>query len=161
MQEIASSGFYTINGCGDNVRNFMACPLSHYSKYFDGNAFAERAAKYFRLPTQSYIDVCDIDPKYLRDERKTGENFEYGDRLLNRKFKIGISAVDRDEKTGEYVPDNCVEVRTDDIGVVPILDGGSTVNIQSGGAINLNCNSSSTGQQQFKEIKTEPNFDGK
>ena len=36
MQEIASSGFYTLNGCGDNVRNFMACPLSHYSKYFDG-----------------------------------------------------------------------------------------------------------------------------
>jgi sulfite reductase beta subunit-like hemoprotein len=127
MQQIASSGFYTINGCGDNVRNFMACPLSHYSKYFDGVAFAERAAKYFRLPTQSYIEIFEIDPKYLRDDRKTGEKFEYGERLLNRKFKIGISAVDRDEKTGEYVPDNCVEVRTDDIGVVPLLDGGSKV----------------------------------
>jgi sulfite reductase beta subunit-like hemoprotein len=127
MQQIASSGFYTLNGCGDNVRNFMACPLSHYSKYFDGVAFAEKAAKYFRLPTQSYIEIFEIDPKYLRDDRKTGEKFEYGDRLLNRKFKVGISAVDRDEKTGEYVPDNCVEVRTDDIGVVPLLDGGDKV----------------------------------
>ncbi|MDA4118486.1 MAG: nitrite/sulfite reductase, partial [Thaumarchaeota archaeon] len=127
MQEIASSGFYTINGCGDNVRNFMACPLSNYSKAFDATSFAQKAAKYFRLPTSSYIEIFEIDPKYLRDDRKTGEKFEYGDRLLNRKFKIGIAAIDRDEKTGEYVNDNCVEVRTDDIGVVPILDDGSRV----------------------------------
>jgi sulfite reductase beta subunit-like hemoprotein len=127
MKEIASSGFYTINGCGDNVRNLMACPLSHYSKYFNGVAFAEKAANYFRLPTSAYIEIFEIDPKYLRDARKPTERFEYGDRLLNRKFKIGISGVERDEKTGEYIPDNCVEVRTDDIGVVPILDGGSKV----------------------------------
>jgi sulfite reductase beta subunit-like hemoprotein len=127
IKEIASSGFYTINGCGDNVRNFTACPLSTYSKYFNATAFAERAAKYFRLPTAGYIEIFEIDPKYLRDDRKTGEKFEYGDRLLNRKFKVAIAAVDRDEKTGEYTPDNCVEVRTDDIGVVPVLDGGSKV----------------------------------
>jgi len=127
MQEIASSGFYTINGCGDNVRNFVACPLSTYSNYFNATAFAMRAAKYFRLPTASYIEIFEIDPKYLRDDRKAGEKFEYGDRLLNRKFKISIAGVDRDEKTGQYVPDNCVEVRTDDIGVVPVLDGGSKV----------------------------------
>ena len=127
MQEIASSGFYTINGCGDNVRNFTACPLSTYSKYFNATAFAQRAATYFRLPTAGYIQIFEIDPKYLRDDRKTGERFEYGDRLLNRKFKIAIAAIDRDEETGEYIADNCVEVRTDDIGVVPMLDGGSKV----------------------------------
>ena len=127
MQEIASSGFYTINGCGDNVRNFVACPLSTYSRYFDATAFALKAAKYFMLPTASYIEIFEIDPKYLRDDRKTGEKFEYGDRLLNRKFKISIAGVDRDEETGEYIPDNCVEVRTDDIGVVPILGGASKV----------------------------------
>lgn len=127
IKEIASSGFYTINGCGDNVRNFVACPLSSYSKYFNATAFAERAAKYFRLPTAGYIEIFEIDPKYVRDDRKTGEKFEYGDRLLNRKFKISIAGVDLDEKTGEHVADNCVEVRTDDIGVVPILDGGSKV----------------------------------
>ena len=127
MQEIASSGFYTINGCGDNVRNFMACPLSHYSKAFDATAFAGKAAKYFRLPTSSYIEIFEIDPGYLRDSRGPGERFEYGDRLLNRKFKIGIAAIDRDEKTGQYINDNCVEVRTDDIGVVPILNGESKV----------------------------------
>ncbi|HUI01318.1 MAG TPA: nitrite/sulfite reductase [Nitrososphaerales archaeon] len=127
IKEIASSGFYTINGCGDNVRNFVACPLSSYSKYFNATAFAAKAAKYFRLPTAGYIEIFEIDPKYLRDDRKEGERFEYGDRLLNRKFKISVAGVERDEKTGEYLPDNCVEVRTDDIGVVPIIDGGSDV----------------------------------
>ncbi len=127
VQEIASSGFYTINGCGDNVRNLTACPLSSYSRVFDATAFAKRAAKYFRLPTSSYIEIFEIDPKYLRDDRTPGKKFEYGDNLLNRKFKIGIAGVDRDEKTGEYINDNCVEVRTDDVGVVPILDGGSKV----------------------------------
>lgn len=127
MKEIASSGFYTINGCGDNVRNFVACPVSSYSRYFNATAFAARAAKYFRLPTAGYIEIFEIDPKYLRDERKPDERFDYGDRLLNRKFKISIAGVDRDEGTGGYVPDNCVEVRTDDIGVVPLLDGGDEV----------------------------------
>jgi hypothetical protein len=41
------------------------------------------------------------------------------------------------------------------------VNGGSTVNIQSGGAINLNCGSSSTATPPFKEIQTDPNFDGK
>lgn len=127
IQEIASSGFYTINGCGDNVRNIAACPVSSYSRYFNATAFATKAARYFQLPTASYIEIFEIDPKYIRDERKPGERFEYGEKLLNRKFKIAIAGVDRDNDTGEYVPDNCVEVRTDDIGVVPVLEGGSEV----------------------------------
>jgi len=38
--------------------------------------------------------------------------------LLNRKFKIAFSAlyIDGDKKV---VPDNCVELRTNDIGVAP------------------------------------------
>ncbi|MDG6914933.1 MAG: nitrite/sulfite reductase [Nitrososphaerota archaeon] len=127
MQEIASSGFYTINGCGDNVRNLVACPISSYSRYFDAAAFAARAARYFRLPTGGYIEIFEIDPKYVRDDRAPGEKFEYGDRLLNRKFKISVAGVERDERTGDYVADNCVEVRTDDVGVVPMLGGGSKV----------------------------------
>jgi sulfite reductase beta subunit-like hemoprotein len=127
IQEIASSGFYTINGCGDNVRNLVACPLSYYSKVWNANAFAQKAATYFRLPTSAYIEIFEIDPKYLRDDRAAGQRFEYGDRLLNRKFKIGISAVESDPETGQYIQDNCVEVRTDDIGVVPMLDAGNKV----------------------------------
>jgi sulfite reductase beta subunit-like hemoprotein len=145
IQGIARSGFYTMNGCGDNVRNTMGCPLSRYSKVFDANALAQRVGKYFRLPSAAYIEIFQIDPSYMRNE-ELGENFvdgsdggdgedqfrergcgstsrfEYGPNLLNRKFKIGFSAFQFDEQTGKYVPDNCVELRTDDIGIAPILE---------------------------------------
>jgi sulfite reductase beta subunit-like hemoprotein len=32
VRGIAKSGFYSINGCGDNVRNVMGCTLSYYSE---------------------------------------------------------------------------------------------------------------------------------
>ncbi len=123
VREIAKSGFYTINGCGDNTRNVMGCPLSTYSKVFNANEWAQKVGKYFRLPTAAYLEIFEIDPSYLRDERGPGEKFEYGMNLLNRKFKIAFSALHRDEDTGEYQPDNCVELRTNDIGVAPILNG--------------------------------------
>ncbi|MEM9754171.1 MAG: nitrite/sulfite reductase, partial [Planctomycetota bacterium] len=31
VQKLATTGFYTLNGCGDNVRNVMGCPLSKFS----------------------------------------------------------------------------------------------------------------------------------
>jgi sulfite reductase (NADPH) hemoprotein beta-component len=123
IQRIASSSFYTINGCGDNTRNVMGCPLSAYSRVFNANDWAQKVGRYFRLPTAAYIEIFQIDPNYLRDERGVGERFEYGPNLLNRKFKIAFSALHTDEKTGEVRPDNCVELRTNDIGVAPILEG--------------------------------------
>jgi sulfite reductase beta subunit-like hemoprotein len=137
-QQIARSGFYTLNGCGDNVRNTVGCPLSRYSKLFNANALAQRVGKYFRLPSAAYVEIFEIDRNYLRNPDDIGEvsdseegggssrcgvsKFEYGPGLLNRKFKIGFSAVNFDEMTGKYLPDDCVELRTNDIGVAPILE---------------------------------------
>jgi sulfite reductase (NADPH) hemoprotein beta-component len=123
VQEIAKSGFYTINGCGDNTRNVMGCPLSHNSPIFDANTWAQKAGKYFRLPTSAYIEIFQIDPNYLREaeERLPDERFQYGTNLLNRKFKIAFSAI-HFHGDSSYRPDNCVELRTNDIGVAPILD---------------------------------------
>lgn len=131
VREIAESGFYTINGCGDNVRNVMGCPLSYFSRIFDANAWAQKAGKYFRLPTASYLEVFGIDPNYLRgSSEEPGEGrFHYGTNLLNRKFKIAFSAVHAGPD-GTYAPDNCVEMRTDDIGVAPIVDDGNVTRCQ-------------------------------
>ena len=122
VREIAASGFYTINGCGDNVRNVMGCPLSTVSGFYDANAWAQMVGKYFRLPTSSYIEIFEIDPSYLRksEERKADEKFQYGPNLLNRKFKIAFSAVHFNEEKKTYTYDNCIELRTNDIGVAPI-----------------------------------------
>jgi len=130
VREIAASGFYTINGCGDNVRNVMGCPLSTYSSVFNANAWAQKAGKYFRLPTAAYMEVFAINPNHLRQagEAVGGDgdgdslgHFEYGSNLLNRKFKIAFSAIHYDERTGSFKADNCVEMRTNDIGIAPIL----------------------------------------
>ena len=128
IREIAKSGFFTINGCGDNTRNVIGCPLSFYSKIFNANKWAQKVGKYFALPTAAYIEVFEIDLNYLRKagllDREIGvTRFDYGANQLNRKFKIAFSAIYYDEEKKKYVPDDCVELRTNDIGIAPIVNG--------------------------------------
>jgi|ECHhosMinimDraft_1075155.scaffolds.fasta_scaffold00542_4 sulfite reductase (NADPH) hemoprotein beta-component len=129
IREIASSGFFSLNGCGDNVRNTMACPLSRYSTVFDGNSLARDIANYFKLPTGAYIQVFEIYPSPRLEERPPEGQFDYPENLLPRKFKIGISALVKGED-GSYRGDNCIEVRTNDIGVVPLLRDGKVESFQ-------------------------------
>ncbi len=139
VREIAESGFYTLNGCGDNVRNTMGCPLGQFSKVFNSNLWAQRAGKYFRLPTAAFIEIFAIDPKYLRKEGEkvpgsdgddSSGHFDYGNNLLNRKFKIAFSGILYDEEKKAYRQENCVEVRTNDIGIVPILENSKVTRAQ-------------------------------
>ena len=127
VRGVAESGFYSLNGCGDNVRNVMGCPASPFSKIYDANTWAQKAGRYFRLPTAAFIEIFAIDPNYLRDAE---ERFQYGPNLLNRKFKIGFSAIHLDEEKQTYVPDNCVELRTNDIGIAPIVEGDRVTKFQ-------------------------------
>ena len=115
---IAEKGYNSLNGCGDNTRNVMACPFSRFSDVFNGNAWARKAGDYFQLPLEPFIEVWAIDPKQID---KPKESFQYGQQLLNRKFKIGFSAVHRDEQSGKLYNENCVEVLTNDMGVVPVI----------------------------------------
>jgi sulfite reductase (NADPH) hemoprotein beta-component len=137
VHEIAKSEFYTINGCGDNVRNVVGCPFSHYSSIYNANAWAQKAGRYFRLPAAAYIEIFAIDPAYLRESgERLAENdgdegrFQYGPNLLNRKFKIAFSAVHFNEERDVYEADNCVELRTNDIGVAPIIQDGKVDKFQ-------------------------------
>jgi sulfite reductase beta subunit-like hemoprotein len=129
IKDISESGFFTMNGCGDNTRNVVGCPLSYHSTIFNANLWAQRVGKYFALPTAAYIEIFEIDPKYLRnanlEERIPGvSRFDYGPNQLNRKFKIAFSAIHYDEVNKKYVPDNCVELRTNDIGIAPVIKYG-------------------------------------
>ncbi len=127
VRATAKSGLFSLNGCGDNVRNTMSCPLSHGSKLLDGSRWAQIAADYFRLPVQPFIEIFSIDPKYARQE---GETFRYGPQLLNRKFKIAFSSIYENPETGKLTQDNCVELRTNDLGVSPILRDGKVQSFQ-------------------------------
>ncbi len=120
VQEIAATGFYTLNGCGDNVRNVMGCPMSKFTDVPGANAFAmaHEYGAYFRLPAAPHIQVFAVDPNHIHDPT---QQYAYGQRLLNRKFKIGFSTVQRDAD-GRLVGDNCVELRTNDLGISPVLN---------------------------------------
>lgn len=127
IKTLAESDLRSLNGCGDNTRNVMGCPLSRYSDVYNANAWAQKAGAYFQLPIEPFIEIFSIDPKYIR---KPEESFSYTTRLLNRKFKIAFSTVHRDEKSGRLVPDNCVEALTNDMAIVPVVEGNKVAAFQ-------------------------------
>lgn len=127
IKRIAESGWNTLNGCGDNTRNTMSCPLSGCSNVFNATTWAHRVGRYFQLPMDAFIEIFSIDPNYIR---RPEESFQYGPNLLNRKFKIGFSTVHRDPASGILVPDNCVEMRTNDLGIAPYVKNNKLADFQ-------------------------------
>ncbi len=127
VKTLAENDKRSLNGCGDNTRNVMGCPLSAYSAIFDANAWAQKVGAYFQLPLEPYIKVFEIDPAKIR---KPGESFKYAPNLLNRKFKISFSTVHRSLETGKIVADNCVEALTNDLAIAPIVENGKVAAFQ-------------------------------
>ena len=127
VKTLAEGGLNTLNGCGDNTRNVMGCPLSHFSDIFNANAWAQKAGRYFQLPLDPFIEIFSIDPNYIR---KPEESFQYGPQLLNRKFKIAFASVHQDPQTKKIITDNCVEALTNDIGIIPIAENGKVGKFQ-------------------------------
>ena len=121
VRRVAESGFYSLNACGDNVRNIMGCPISRFSNSYNAHAHAEEFGDYFQLPLEPHLEVFAIDPS--APPRDPGDKFQYGTSLLNRKFKIAFAATVRDPETGVLLNDNCVECRTNDLGVAPVIEG--------------------------------------
>ncbi len=119
VRRVAQTGFYTLNGCGDNTRNVMGCPLSKFSDLYNAHALAHKFGHYFQLPAAAHIQVFAVDTTLIRDAE---QHFNYGPQLLNRKFKIAFSAAHRNQETGDIEYDNCVELRTNDMGIAPIFD---------------------------------------
>lgn len=135
VREVARTGFFALNGCGDNTRNVMGCPLSRHSLLYNAHAAAQRYGRFFELPAEAHIRIFEIDPSWRRFDgtpagEERGEKYAYGPQLLNRKFKIAFSAVHRNLQTGEIEYDNCVELRTNDLGVAPVVEGGQVVAFQ-------------------------------
>ncbi|CAM2007758.1 hypothetical protein [Acanthopleuribacter pedis] len=136
IQRSAEQGLLSLNGCGDNVRNVMACPFSRNSPDFDAHAWAAKVADYFQLPAQPFIQIFAIDPNQIREDNaaeaaavKGKTRFEYGPGLLNRKFKIAFGAVHRNAD-GILENDNCTELRTHDMGVSPVIENNQVSGFQ-------------------------------
>ncbi len=117
----------SLAACGDVNRNVMACPAPDTSRR---HALLEEVADelnarllpkseaYYQLwldgerqplPAEATPDLVDSKPVAKADDVEP----IYGRTYLPRKFKIGIA----------YPEDNCVDVFTQDVGIVPVMDG--------------------------------------
>lgn len=131
LREINRIKLTTLAACGDVNRNVMACPAPIRSTVYEQmQALSQELAEHFRPKTTGYYDI------WLKDEN--GEETDvtefkpvdepiYGARYLPRKFKMGIALPE----------DNCVDLYTQDLGLLAIVENGSIVgyNVLTGGGM--------------------------
>ncbi len=113
-----NENFVPTNGaCGDVNRNTMAGPVSDItgSGAFNAQELAREISENLSFKTTAYYDVWMDGEMMTKDEPPPSNEIEpmYGKAYLPRKFKIGIAE--------EH--DNSVDVHTNDIGVVPVING--------------------------------------
>jgi sulfite reductase (ferredoxin) len=121
---INSSLLTTLGACGDVVRNVMACPLPRPERTAAIEPIVAEMVARFRPQTESYWELWVDGEKAVSSEKPSTETLAaldsidpvepiYGTAYLPRKFKIGIA----------WPGDNCVDIYTHDVGIVPTLDG--------------------------------------
>jgi sulfite reductase (ferredoxin) len=106
----------TLAACGDVNRNVMACPAPVCSRaQAQVQEIAQQIALHLAPRSHAYHEIW-IDGEQVKTVRSSeGEETEpiYGPTYLPRKFKIGVA----------FPGDNCVDVYTQDIGLVACLEG--------------------------------------
>ena len=125
-----NENFVPTNGaCGDVNRNTVAGPVSDITGggAFDAQKLAREIAENLSFKTPAYYDVWMDGEMLTKDAPPDGEVEPlYGKAYLPRKFKIGIAE--------EH--DNSVDAHTNDIGIVPVVNGGlKGYNILVGGGL--------------------------
>jgi sulfite reductase (ferredoxin) len=119
---INASLLTTLGACGDVVRNVMACPFPDPERTAILDPLVADIVRRFRPQTESYWELwvdgeraVSAEPIPVLDPIDAVEPV-YGAVYLPRKFKIAVA----------WPGDNCVDVYTNDVGVVPTLSDGLT-----------------------------------
>ncbi|MBK8139200.1 MAG: NADPH-dependent assimilatory sulfite reductase hemoprotein subunit [Chloroflexi bacterium] len=123
LRELNARLVTCLGACGDIVRNVMACPAPTADperRAVQDFAFSLSNALFPR--TNAYHQIW-LDGEQLIDDSEIDDPV-YGRAYLPRKFKIGIA----------YAGDNCVDVYTNDLGLVAIFD-----DVQKLAGFNLLC----------------------
>ncbi|MBI1978039.1 MAG: NADPH-dependent assimilatory sulfite reductase hemoprotein subunit, partial [Candidatus Omnitrophica bacterium] len=124
----------TLGACGDNVRNVVGCPapsedrvklkVYEYCKAIS-DQFLSKSGAYHEI----WLNGEQINLEALASKKPEEVEPIYGRAYLPRKFKISIAFPD----------DNCVDVYTNDIGIVPEVIGENLrgFNILVGGGLGM------------------------
>jgi sulfite reductase (ferredoxin) len=120
---INASLLTTLGACGDVVRNVMACPLPHPERTSVIEPLVAELVARFRPQTESYWELwvdgeraVSAEPPPVALDPIDEVEPVYGAAYLPRKFKIAIA----------WPGDNCVDIYTNDVGIVPILANGTS-----------------------------------
>lgn len=132
IRAINESKLTTFGACGDVNRNVMCCPAPYKNNaiYDEIQQLSQTLADHFRPKTTAYFEI------WLKDEDgnetdvtefQPVEEPIYGTRYLPRKFKMAIALPE----------DNCVDVYTQDIGLLAIVENNRIVgyNVLAGGGM--------------------------
>ncbi|MGI8759481.1 MAG: NADPH-dependent assimilatory sulfite reductase hemoprotein subunit [Acidimicrobiales bacterium] len=102
----------TLGACGDVVRNTMCCPAPLADRrHAELQRWTAEVAHHFRPRTQAYWQLW-VDGERAVSAVADDEPL-YGATYLPRKFKMGFA----------FPGDNCIDVYTQDVGLVPRLAG--------------------------------------
>ncbi len=108
----------SLSACGDVVRNIVACPAPFKSKARDEiMAHAFSLSENLKPRARAYFEVWLDGEKAVTLEENLTEEPLYGVSYLPRKFKIAFA----------FPNDNCVDAYTQDVGIVPVMDGDQLV----------------------------------
>lgn len=134
----------TLGACGDIVRNVLACPAPTADPQRQAvQQFAFELTRALYPRTNAYHQIW-LDGEELIDDRVVEEPL-YGSTYLPRKFKIAIA----------YAGDNCVDVYTNDVGLVAIFDDQQQLtgfNLLAGGGMGMTHNNDATYARLADEI---------
>lgn len=126
----------TFGACGDIARNVMCCPApTDDPQRLAVQEFAHHLTRALFANTSAYHQIW-IDGEQMIEEKVVEEPL-YGPTYLPRKFKIAIA----------LPGDNCVDVYTNDVGLVALFDNAGTLagfNLLVGGGMGMTHNNEET-----------------
>jgi sulfite reductase (ferredoxin) len=126
----------TLSACGDVNRNVMCSPIDALDpdQNCRGLELAHAIAEELSPRTSAYFEVFLSDGEGKSVTPMNAQEPIYGDQYLPRKFKIGIA----------HPRDNSVDIRTHDIGLVPVDDEGTRFDVWTGGGLGMTHNKPQT-----------------
>ena len=126
----------TLGACGDVNRNVMASPIDDLDPESSVGAqeLSQALAADLAPRTSSYFEIFLADENGGTSGRVTPEEPIYGEHYLPRKFKIGIA----------HPRDGSADIRTQDVGLVPVDGEGQVWDLYTGGGLGLSHNNPKT-----------------
>jgi sulfite reductase (ferredoxin) len=126
----------TVSACGDVNRNVMASPIDALDPSCapGGLALAEAIAAELTPRSSSYFQIFVSDDAGRNQAPVNVDEPIYGPQYLPRKFKIGIA----------HPRDGSVDVRTQDVGLVPADERGERWDFYTGGGLGMTHNNPAT-----------------